>query len=95
MVQSSPAEVTGLHPGTEYQMFVASVNAIIIGTGEYCCESSAIYVRTSKGSSVVLECKTGLSFMYVYNMKVSLNVHNLLFTSSNCCCLGKYIRKTV
>ena len=57
MVQSSPAEVTGLVPGTEYQVFVASVNAI--GTGEYCCESSAIYVRTPKGNSVVLECKTG------------------------------------
>ena len=49
MVQSSPAEVTGLLPGTEYQVFVASVNAL--GTGEYCCNgrSLSIYVRTSYG----------------------------------------------
>ena len=63
MFESSPAEVTGLVPGTEYQVFVASVNAI--GTGEYCCKSSAIYVRTPKGNSVVLECKTGLSTMFI------------------------------
>ena len=47
MVQSSPAEVTGLHPGTEYQVFVASVNAI--GTGTFCCRTIAVYVRPSKG----------------------------------------------
>ena len=49
MVQSSPAEVTGLLPGTEYQVFVASVNAL--GTGDYCCNemSSSIYVRTPNG----------------------------------------------
>ena len=35
MVQSSPAEVTGLLPGMKYRVFVASVNAL--GTGEYCC----------------------------------------------------------
>ena len=44
---SSTAEVTGLLPGTEYQVFVASVSAL--GTGEYCCKTSAIYVRTHKG----------------------------------------------
>ena len=44
---SSQAEVTGLLPGTEYQVFVASVNAL--GTGVYCCETSAIYVRTHRG----------------------------------------------
>ena len=49
MVQSSPAEVTGLLPGTEYRVFVASVNEL--GTGEYCCNemSSSIYVRTPNG----------------------------------------------
>ena len=47
MVQSSPAEVTGLHPGTEYQVFVASVNAI--GIGEYCCRTITVYVRAPKG----------------------------------------------
>ena len=49
MVQSSPAEVTGLLPGTEYQVHVASVNAV--GTGKYCCKgkSLSIYVRTHRG----------------------------------------------
>ena len=47
MVQSSPAEVTGLHPGTMYQVFVASVNAL--GTGEYCCRIATVYVRTHDG----------------------------------------------
>ena len=49
MFQSSPAEVTGLLPGMEYRVFVASVNAL--GTGEYCCNerSSSIYVRTPYG----------------------------------------------
>ena len=47
MSQSSPTEVTGLLPGTEYQVFVASVNAL--GTGVYCCKTSAIYVRMPKG----------------------------------------------
>ena len=48
MVQSSPAEVTGLLLGTEYRVFVASVNAL--GTGEYCCNTSTtVYVRTHKG----------------------------------------------
>ena len=48
-VQSSPAEVTGLLPGTEYRVFVASVN--VVGTGKYCCngKSLSIYVRTPKG----------------------------------------------
>ena len=50
MVQSSPAEVTGLLPGTEYQVLLASVNAL--GTGEYCCSgrSSSIYVRIPNGT---------------------------------------------
>ena len=49
MFQSSPAEVTGLLPGTEYRVLVASVNAL--GTGKYCCNemSSSIYVRTPNG----------------------------------------------
>ena len=44
---TSPAEVTGLHPGTEYQVFLASVNAL--GSGEYCCKTIAIYVRIHEG----------------------------------------------
>ena len=47
MTLSSPAEVTGLLPGTDYQVFVASVNAL--GTGQYCCKTIAIYVRTHAG----------------------------------------------
>ena len=48
MVQSSPAEVTGLLPGTDYRVFVASVNAL--GIGEYCCNTSTtVHVRTHKG----------------------------------------------
>ena len=49
MVQSSPAEATGLLPDTEYRVLVASINAL--GAGEYCCNemSSSIYVRTSNG----------------------------------------------
>ena len=47
MTQASPAEVTGLLPGTEYQVFVASVNAL--GTGEYCCKTSKIFVSTHEG----------------------------------------------
>ena len=43
----SPAEVTGLLPGTEYRVYVASVNAI--GTGGYCCERTSIIVRTHNG----------------------------------------------
>ena len=47
MVESSPAEATGLVPGTVYQVFVASVNAI--GTGKFCCRTITVYVRPSKG----------------------------------------------
>ena len=43
----SPAEVTNLLPGTEYRVYVASVNAI--GTGRYCCELSSLIVRTYIG----------------------------------------------
>ena len=47
MAQSSPARLVGLLPGTEYQVFVASVNAV--GIGDYCCKASVIYVRTHEG----------------------------------------------
>ena len=53
MVQSSPAEVTGLLPGMEYRVLVASVNAL--GTGEYCCSGRRIYVRTLNGKCVLIE----------------------------------------
>ena len=44
---SSPAEVTGLLPGTDYQVLVASVNTL--GIGVYCCQTSAIFVSTHEG----------------------------------------------
>ena len=46
-VMQSPAEVTGLLPGTEYQVYVAAVNAI--DTGLYCCGSTVVIVRTHNG----------------------------------------------
>ena len=46
-VVQSPAEVTGLLLGTEYQVYVASVNAI--GTGQYCCVGTPRYVTTYNG----------------------------------------------
>ena len=54
MVQLSPAEVTGLLPGTEYRVLVASVNAL--GTGKYCCNrrNLSIYVRTPNGKCVLV-----------------------------------------
>ena len=58
MFQSSPAELTGLLPGAEYRVLMASVNAL--GTGEYCCNemSSSIYVRTPNGKCCY--CETAL-----------------------------------
>ena len=50
----SPAEVTGLLPGTEYQVYVASVSAI--GTGLYCCMGTPSYVTTYNGKLDVLCC---------------------------------------
>ena len=50
----SPAEVTGLLPGTEYQVYAASVNAI--GTGLYCCTGTAVIVRTRNGRLRKFEC---------------------------------------
>ena len=56
--QSAPidttfAEVTGLRLGTEYQVYVASVNAI--GIGEYCClgDNMEVFVRTYRGTSTM------------------------------------------
>ena len=43
----SPAEVTGLLPGTEYRVYVASVNTI--GTGQYWCEGTVVKVGTLSG----------------------------------------------
>ena len=43
----SPAEVTGLLPGTEYRVYIASVNAL--DTGLYCCGRTSIVVRAHNG----------------------------------------------
>ena len=43
----SPAEVIGLLPGTEYRVYIASVNAI--GTGGYCCGRTVVIARTHNG----------------------------------------------
>ena len=43
----SPTEVTGLLLGTEYRVYVASVNAL--GRGGYCCERTSIVVRAHNG----------------------------------------------
>ena len=49
----SSAEVTGLLPGTEYRVYIASVNAI--GTGLYCCVGTPIYVTPNNGKSNLLQ----------------------------------------
>ena len=46
-VVQAPAEVTGLLPGTEYRVYVASVNAI--DTGQYCCVGTPRFVTTYNG----------------------------------------------
>ena len=48
------SEVTGLKPGQEYRVYVASINAL--GIGDYCCQGSpnALYVRTPTGESSYL-----------------------------------------
>ena len=46
---SVEAMITGLVPGTAYQVYVAGVNAI--GTGRYCCEGTHVVVRTYNGKS--------------------------------------------
>ena len=56
----SPAEVTGLLPGTEYRMYVASVNAI--GRGGYCCGLSSLFVRTYIGKF------SKLDYLCLHNM---------------------------
>ena len=48
----SPAEVTGLLPGTEYQVYVAAVNAI--GTRGYCCTGTPLIVTTHNGKFIKL-----------------------------------------
>ena len=62
-VMQSPAEVTGLLPGTEYRVYVASVNAV--GTGRYCCELSSLIVRTYIGKF------SKLDYLCLYNIVYS------------------------
>ena len=65
MVQSSPTNVTGLLPGTEYRVLVASVNAL--GTGKYCCNrrNSSIYVRTPNGMTFVCSCRGHVHELFI------------------------------
>ena len=44
---SVEAVITGLDLGTPYRVYVAGVNAI--GTGLYCCGSTAVTVKTYNG----------------------------------------------
>ena len=44
---SVEAMITGLVPGTAYQIYVAGVNAI--GRGPYCCEGTPVLVRPHNG----------------------------------------------
>ena len=44
---SAEAMITGLVPGTAYQVYVAGVN--VIGTGQYCCQGTPLVVRTHNG----------------------------------------------
>ena len=48
-ITATTAEVTGLKPGQEYQVYVASINAL--GIGDYCCQGSGnqLFVRTYGG----------------------------------------------
>ena len=40
-------ELTGLDPGTDYQVFVASVSAI--GVGAYCCTKQKVFIQPHNG----------------------------------------------
>ena len=40
-------ELTGLDPGTTYQIFVASISAI--GIGKYCCTSQKVFIQPHNG----------------------------------------------
>ena len=47
MTQSSPVEITGLDPGTTYQVYIASVS--VIGIGKYCCTRYKVVFRPYDG----------------------------------------------
>ena len=46
-MSNSDTEVTGLHPGTVYRVYVAGVSAI--RGGPYCCERNPVSVTTYNG----------------------------------------------
>lgn len=50
-VASTSAEVTGLHPNTEYTVYVASLNGLTVQELSYCCNYDAerIVVMTHDG----------------------------------------------
>ena len=64
----SPAEVTGLLPGTEYQVYVASVNAV--GSRGYCSIGTPLYVTTYNGKPDIY-----LAFKLYVVVNVRTSVH--------------------
>ena len=56
--QPTEATITGLDPGTTYQIWLATVTAI--GIGPYCCRQngSEVFARTHDGKQIVQSCNT-------------------------------------
>ena len=65
----SPADVTDLLPGTEYQVYVAAVN--VIGLRGYCCVRTLLIVRTHNGKFDTL---TDLSEFQYFAIILSLQM---------------------
>ena len=68
--QPTEATITGLRPGTTYQIWLATVTAI--GIGPYCCrlKGSEVFARTRDGKQIVQSCNTHanhLNCLFVYN----------------------------
>ena len=71
--QPTEATITGLDPGTTYQIWLATVTAIDIGP--YCCRQngSKVFARTHNGKQIVKSCNTEanhLVYLLVYNYYV-------------------------
>ena len=70
--QPTEATITGLDPGTTYQIWLATVTAI--GIGPYCCRQngSGVFARTHDGKQIVQSCNTEANHLVylVYNYYV-------------------------